>query len=164
MAEGFWLLAFLTAQRLGELAIANKNTKALLLSGAHEIGASHYKYMVALHGSWLVALWVLGAENDVSRFWLVIFIALQLGRVWVLATLKSRWTTRIILVRDETLVTSGPFRYFKHPNYLVVIGEIAVVPLALGLGWLALVYTILNAWMLWVRIGVENEGLSGASQ
>jgi len=160
MAEGFFLLAFLTAQRLGELVIANKNTKTLLSNGAREIGASHYKYMVAMHASWLIALWVFGAENEVSRFWLVLFVALQLGRLWVLATLKSCWTTRIIIVPDAPLVTSGPFRFFKHPNYLVVIGEIAVVPLALGLGWLALIYTLLNAWMLLVRIGVENEGLN----
>ncbi len=159
MAEGFWLLAFLTAQRLGELVIANRNTKRLLANGAHEIGGEHYKYMVLLHGSWLVALWVFGAEYEVSRFWLVFFIALQLGRVWVLATLKSRWTTRILIVPGETLVAGGPFRFFRHPNYLVVVGEIAVVPLALGLVWVAVVYSVLNAWMLWVRIGVENKGL-----
>ncbi|MCF6321883.1 MAG: hypothetical protein L3J32_08970 [Rhizobiaceae bacterium] len=159
MAEGFWLLAFLTAQRLGELVIANRNTKRLLANGAREIGADHYKFMILLHGSWLVVLWVLGAENEVSRFWLAIFVALQLGRVWVLATLKSRWTTRIIIVPGETLVAGGPFRYFRHPNYLVVIGEIAVVALALGLVWVALIYSVLNAWMLWVRIRVENEGL-----
>ena len=163
MSEAFWLLLFLTAQRLGELVIARRNTAKLLANGAREIGANHYKYMVLLHGSWLVALWVLGGENDVSRFWLVIFIALQLGRVWVLATLKSRWTTRILIVEGETLVNKGPFRFFKHPNYLVVIGEIAVVPLALGLPWVAVVYSILNAWMLYVRIGVENEALDSVA-
>ena len=158
------LLTFLTLQRLGELVIANVNTKKLLATGAKEIGADHYKYMVLLHGSWLIALWVFGQYNEVSRFWLVLFIALQLGRLWVLGTLKSRWTTRIIIVPDAPLVTGGPFLFFKHPNYLVVIGEIAVVPLALGLWWLALIYTILNALMLWVRIGVENEGLSTTNQ
>lgn len=157
-------MTFLTLQRLGELVIANRNTKNLLAAGAKEIGADHYKYMVLLHGSWLIALWVFGQFNDVSRFWLVLFIALQLGRLWVLGTLKSRWTTRIIIVPDAPLITGGPFRYFKHPNYLVVIGEIAVVPLALGLWWLALIYTILNALMLWVRISVENEGLSTTDQ
>ena len=159
MSEAFWLLLFLTAQRLGELVIARRNTSALLANGAREIGADHYKFMVLLHGSWLVALWVFGGENEVSRLWLVIFIALQLGRVWVLATLRSRWTTRILIVEGETLVNKGPFRFFKHPNYLVVIGEIAVVPLALGLPWLAVVFSILNAWMLYVRIGVENKAL-----
>ena len=159
MGEGFWLLAFLSVQRLGELVIAKRNTKRLLANGAREIGGEHYKYMVLLHGSWLVTLWVLGAGNDVSRFWLAIFILLQLGRVWVLATLKLRWTTRILIVPGETLVANGPYRFFKHPNYLVVIGEIAVVPLALGLIWVAVIYSVLNAWMLWVRIRVENKGL-----
>ncbi len=162
MSAAFWLLAFLTAQRLAELLIANKNTKNLLANGAFEIGAGHYKFMVVLHGSWLILLWVLGAQNAVSWFWLVIFIALQLGRVWVLGTLKSRWTTRIIIVPNAPLVTKGPFRFFKHPNYIVVVGEIAVVPLALGLTWVAIVFSLLNAWMLWVRIGVENKGLGEA--
>ena len=163
MSNAFWLLVFLTAQRLAELLIANHNTKKLLARGAFEIGAEHYKFMVMLHGSWLVLLWVLGIQNSVSWFWLAIFIVLQLGRVWVLGTLKSRWTTRIIIVPDAPLVTNGPFRFFKHPNYMVVIGEIAVVPLALGLTWVAIVFTILNAWMLWVRIGVESKGLIGAT-
>lgn len=162
MSVAFWLLAFLTAQRLAELVIAKRNTQRLLADGAFEIGAEHYKFMVALHGSWLILLWVFGVQNAVSWFWLVIFIALQLGRVWVLGTLKSRWTTRIIIVPDAPLVTNGPFRFFKHPNYIVVIGEIAVVPLALGLTWIAVVFTILNALMLWVRIRVENKGLGDA--
>ncbi len=164
MSEAVILLTFLTAHRLGELVIANINTKNLLATGAREIGANHYKYMVLLHGSWLIALWVFGQENEVSKFWLVIFIVLQLGRLWVLGTLKSRWTTRIIIPQNASLVTTGPFRFFKHPNYLVVIGEIAVVPLALGLWWLAVIYTVLNGAMLWVRIGVENSGLNTASQ
>ena len=162
MSEAFWLLSFLTFQRLAELVIARKNTSALMAAGAREIGAEHYVYMVALHGSWLVALWVFGGDNPVSIFWLVIFIALQSGRLWVLATLGRRWTTRIIIPQNAPLITNGPFRFFKHPNYLVVIGEIAVVPLALGLWWLAIVYSVLNAWMLWVRIGVENNALDNA--
>lgn len=163
MITAFWLLAFLTAQRLAELLIAKQNTQKLLANGAFEIGAEHYKFMVVLHGSWLILLWVLGVQNAVSWFWLVIFVALQLGRVWVLGTLKSRWTTRIIIVPDAPLVTNGPFRFFKHPNYIVVVGEIAVVPLALDLPWVAIVFTLLNAWMLWVRIGVENKGLGSST-
>lgn len=162
MSWAFWLLLFLTAQRLGELVIAKRNTKNLMAQGAREIGADHYIYMVLLHTSWLVALWVYGVENPVNPYWFVLFVALQLSRVWVLATLKSRWTTRIIILPDAPLVEGGPFRFFKHPNYLVVIGEIAVVPLALGLWWLAVLYTVLNAWMLWVRIGVENKALETA--
>jgi len=161
MTEAIWLLLFLTLQRLAELVIARHNTKKLLANGAREVGANHYIFMILLHGSWLVLLWVLGSKNELSYFWLAIFTALQLGRLWVLATLKSRWTTRILIVDGETLVKAGPFRFFKHPNYLVVIGEIAVVPLALSLPWMALAYSILNAWMLYVRIGVENKALTG---
>ena len=161
MSEAVWLLLFLTVQRLGELMLSRRNTEKLLANGAKEVGADHYIFMILLHGSWLVLLWLLGGENDVSRFWLAIFIALQLGRLWVLATLKSRWTTRILIFEKETLVKSGPYLIFKHPNYLVVIGEIAVVPLALGLPWMAVIYSILNGWMLYVRIGVENKALAG---
>ena len=160
MTEAFFLLTFLTLQRLLELVISRRNTENLLASGAKEFGSEHYIYMVLLHGSWLVLLWMLGGHNDVSYFWLAIFIVLQFGRLWVLMTLKSRWTTRIIVLPNADLVKKGPFQFVRHPNYWVVIGEIAVVPLALGLIWVAVIYTVLNAWMLWVRIGVENEALS----
>ena len=160
MSEAFYLLTFLTLQRLLELVISRRNTEKLLAKGAEEFGAQHYIYMVLLHGSWLVLLWIFGGQNEVSYFWLAIFVGLQFGRLWVLMTLKSRWTTRIIVLPNADLVKNGPFRFFRHPNYLVVIGEIAVVPLALGLIWLAAIYTVLNAWMLWVRIGVENDALA----
>jgi methyltransferase len=159
MSEAFFLLTFLTLQRLLELVISRRNTKNLLARGAKEFGSQHYIYMVLLHGSWIVLLWIFGGQNEVSYFWLAIFIILQFGRLWVLFTLKTRWTTRIIVLPNAKLVEDGPFRFFKHPNYWDVVGEIAVVPLALGLIWVAAIYTVLNAWMLWVRIGVENDAL-----
>jgi methyltransferase len=87
-------------------------------------------------------------------------VALQLLRVWVLATLKERWTTRIIVLPGVPLVLSGPYRFLKHPNYAIVIGEIAVLPLAFGLPYYALVFSLLNAAMLRVRIGQENAALA----
>jgi methyltransferase len=90
---------------------------------------------------------------------LLIFAVLQLMRIWVLATLGSRWTTRIIVMQDAALVNKGPFRFLRHPNYTVVTAEIAVLPLTFGLIWIAALFTLLNAAMLYVRIGAENRAL-----
>jgi methyltransferase len=155
------LLTFVTLQRLAELLIARRNTLFLLGRGAREVGAEHYPYMVMLHTVWLAGLWVAAPGRPVDIAWLPIFAALQLLRVWVLGTLKGRWTTRIIVLPGMPLVLSGPYRFLKHPNYAIVIGEIAVLPLAFGLPWYALVFSLLNAAMLRVRIGEENAALEG---
>ena len=159
MTAATLLLALVTLGRLGELWFAGRNTRALLAKGATEVAPGHYPAIVALHASWLGALWVFGVNQPVNAFWLVVFICLQVGRVWVLATLGARWTTRIIVVPGERLVARGPYRYVNHPNYIVVIAEIAVLPLCLGLPWLAVVFTALNAAVLTIRIRAENAGL-----
>jgi methyltransferase len=88
-----------------------------------------------------------------------LFVLLEFGRIWVLHTLGPRWTTRIIVVPGETLVARGPYRFLNHPNYLIVIGEIAVLPLVFGLVEVALIFTILNAVALTIRIRAENAAL-----
>lgn len=159
MTLPFAIMAFVTLQRLSELIIARRNTTRLLAAGAHEVGASHYPIMVAMHTAWLVALWLTVGDRDVSMPLLIVFVFLQLMRIWVLATLGSRWTTRIIVTQDAALVKKGPFRFLRHPNYAVVTAEIAVLPLAFGLIWIAALFTLLNAAMLYVRIGAENRAL-----
>jgi methyltransferase len=154
------ILALVTLQRLGELGLARRNTARLRARGAIEIGASHYPLLVVMHTAWLAALWVWGRDQDVDLVALAAFIVMQGLRVWVLATLGERWTTRIILLPGAPLVTSGPYRYFSHPNYAVVAAEIALLPLALHLPWLALVFTILNAAVLIIRIRAEQRALS----
>ena len=151
-------IAFLVAQRLAELAIAKRNTARLLAGGAREHGAAHYPLIVALHTAWILAIALLGYDEPVNLFWLALFGLLQLARAWVLATLGPRWTTRII-VTDEPLVAEGPFRWIRHPNYTVVVLEIFVAPMVLGLLWVAVVFSILNAAMLYVRIGAEDRAL-----
>ena len=153
------LLALVTLSRLGELGVARRNTRALLAKGAAEVAPGHYPAIVALHMLWLGSLWIYGVGQPVDGFWLAVFLVLQVGRVWVLTTLGARWTTRIIVVPGERLVARGPYRYVHHPNYIVVIGEIAVLPLCLGLPWLAVLFTILNAVVLTIRIRAENTGL-----
>ena len=157
------ILALVTLQRLAELAIARRNTKALLAGGAYEASPGHYPLIVAVHAGWLAALWWLAPGMPVSWSLIGLFLLLQLGRLWVLATLGRRWTTRIIVVPGERLVARGPFRLVRHPNYLIVVGEIAVLPLAFGLWKMALLFTVLNAAVLVVRIRAEEKALASAA-
>ncbi len=152
-------LSFIIIQRLSELVIARRNTARLLEQGAYEIGAAHYPVMVGMHSVWIVCLVVFGYDEAVSFGWLAIFAILQVFRVWILASLGSRWTTRII-ISQEPLIVRGPYKYLSHPNYILVVAEIIVTPMVLGLVWVALVFTVLNAAMLWVRIGVEHKALA----
>jgi methyltransferase len=156
---GIIILALVTLQRLGELWLSNRNTRRLLANGAREVARSHYPLIVAVHALWLAALWWFALGRPVEAFWLTLFVLLQLGRVWVIATLGPRWTTRIIVLPDAPLVRSGPYRFLNHPNYVVVAGEIAVLPLAFGLWQVALIFTVLNAAVLAIRIRQENRAL-----
>ena len=158
------ILALVTLQRLGELVLARRNTRELMARGAVEIGASHYPLIVAVHALWLIALWVYGRNQEVNLPALAGFIVLQGLRVWILASLGRRWTTRIVVLPDEPLVTSGPYRYFSHPNYAVVIGEIALLPLMLHLPMLALIFSVLNAAVLTIRIRSEARVLGELSR
>ena len=153
------ILALVTVQRLGELWLSDRNTRRLLAEGGQEHGAGHYPLIVAVHALWLVALWWLAPMRAVDGFWLAMFAILELARIWVLASLGRRWTTRIIAVPDAPLVRRGPYRFVNHPNYLVVIGEIAVLPLVFGLWKIALLFSFLNAIALAIRIRAENAAL-----
>jgi methyltransferase len=153
------ILTLVTLQRLGELVLARRNTRELMARGAVEIGASHYPLIVAVHAFWLIALWIYGRNQEVNLLALAGFVVLQGLRVWILASLGSRWTTRIIVLPGEPLVTSGPYRYVSHPNYVVVIGEIALLPLMLHLPMLALIFSVLNAAVLTIRIRSEVHAL-----
>lgn len=155
------LLALVTAERLAELWLARRNTAALLARGGVEHAAAHYRLIVLLHAAWLAGLWLVAWDAPVAPGWLAVFLVLQGLRIWVLATLGRRWTTRIIVVPGETLVARGPYRLLAHPNYAVVVGEIAVLPLCLGLPWYALAFSLANAAVLAIRIRAENRALAG---
>jgi methyltransferase len=155
------ILALVTLQRLGELWLSNRNTQRLLAQGAHEVGAGHYPLIVALHALWLAALWWLAPTRPIDGFWLGMFVLIELARIWVLVSLGRRWTTRIIILPEAALVRRGPYRWVNHPNYLVVIAEIAVLPLVFGLWQIALIFSALNAAVLTVRIREENRALRG---
>jgi methyltransferase len=151
------ILIIVTLQRMSELVIAQRNTARLLQAGGREVGASHYPAMVALHASWLACLWIFGLNQQVNLWLLAAYIALQGFRIWILATLGRRWTTRIITVPDEQAITSGPYRFVRHPNYALVAAEVPLLPLVFGLTWVAVLFGLLNLAMLAVRIRAENE-------
>lgn len=153
------ILALVTIERLGELWLAKRNTRRLLAMGAKEFAREHYPLIVALHAAWLACLWWLALPRSIHPFWLALFFLIELGRVWVLATLAQRWTTRIIVLPDAPLVSRGPYRFTDHPNYLVVIAEIFVLPLVFGLWSLALIFSVLNGILLAVRIRAEDRAL-----
>jgi methyltransferase len=156
------VLAALTLQRLAELVHSHRNETWLRANGAVEFGAAHYPAMVAIHAAWLLALWVFASAIRPGLAWLAVFAVLQALRVWVLSTLGRRWTTRIMVLPQAPLVARGPYRWLSHPNYAVVTAEIFVLPMAYGLVWAAVLFTALNAAILWVRIGTENTALRGA--
>ena len=155
----FVVLGLVTLSRLVELPIARANTRRLLAAGGREVAAGHYPLIVALHVAWLATLWWLAPGRAISIPLLALFGLVGLARIWVIQTLGPRWTTRIILVPGETLVRHGPYRFVDHPNYMVVIAEIALLPLVFGLWSVAAIFSVLNALILAVRIREENRAL-----
>jgi methyltransferase len=153
------ILALVTLQRLGELWLSRRNTSRLLSLGAREHAPGHYPLIVAVHTAWLLVLWLLAPFRPIDGFWLAMFVAIEILRIWVLASLGPRWTTRIIVIPDATLVRRGPYRFINHPNYLVVVSEILVLPLVFGLWHVALIFSLLNAAVLTIRVRAENAAL-----
>jgi methyltransferase len=159
MTAAVVILALVTLQRLAELVIARRNTRKLLARGAVEHSSGHYPLIVAVHALWLASLWWLAPGQPIVWPLIALFLLLQLLRIWVLATLGERWTTRIIVLPGKALVRRGPYRFLSHPNYLVVVVEIAVLPLAFALWEIALLFSLLNAAALAIRIRAEERAL-----
>jgi methyltransferase len=155
------VLALVALARGAELVHSRRNTSRLLAQGAIEIGRAHYPLIIALHLAWFAALLVfIPADASPHWPWLALFALLQVARLWVFVTLGRYWTTRIIHLPTAPLVRSGPYRFLRHPNYLIVELEVVVLPLAFG-GWLlALVFGIANAAVLAWRIRIEETALS----
>jgi methyltransferase len=158
------ILLLVVAQRLTELVLARANTAQLLAQGAIEIDAGGYPFLVALHAAWLLAIAAtVPAASRPSWPLLCVFGLLQLARIWVIASLGRRWTTRIIVLPGAPLVRTGPYRWCRHPNYLVVAAEIAVLPLAFGAVALALAFSAINLLLLARRIALEERALAIAN-
>jgi methyltransferase len=158
------ILAAVTLQRASELVVSHYNTQRLMARGAVEVAPGHYPLIVAVHAGWLISLWLFGHQQPVNIAFLAGYLVLQGLRFWMLWTLGARWTTRIIVLPGQPLVSGGPYRFLPHPNYAVVAGEIAVLPLTLGLPLLAGVFTVLNAAVLAIRISAENRALAASRE
>jgi methyltransferase len=157
----YWTLTLVALQRLIELVWARRNTARLRRRGAVEADAGAYPFYVLLHASWLTSLAIF-VPAATSPDWLLlgVFALLQLGRIWVIASLGGYWTTRIINLPDAPLVRTGPYRYVRHPNYLLVIAEIAALPLAFGAAAIAAIFSALNLVLIARRIRIENRVLA----
>jgi methyltransferase len=157
----YWTLGLVALQRVIELGRARSNTARLRRLGAVEADAGGYPFYVLLHAGWLTSLAVF-VPTTIPPYWPLIgvFALLQLGRIWVIASLGRYWTTRIITVPDAPLVRTGPFRYLRHPNYLLVVAEIAVLPLAFGAVAIAVIFSALNLLLIARRIRIEERVLA----
>ena len=159
------VLGLVVLQRLAELALAARNTSRLRAAGAFELDARGYPAFVLLHGGWLLSLALL-VPATAAPSWplLAVYAVLQLGRVWILASLGRRWTTRIIVLPGAPLVRRGPYRFVRHPNYLIVAAEIAVLPLAFGAVAIAIVFSLANLLLVVRRIAIEERALAPRRQ
>ncbi len=155
------LLGFVVLQRLAELVYASHNERRLLAAGAIEHGSGHYPLLVVLHAAWLAAIaWFVPADTPPNWALLGLFGLLQIARLWVLVSMGRYWTARVITLPGAPLVRHGPYRWVRHPNYLIVTGEIALVPLIFGAWRIALAFSIANAVLLVWRIRIEDAALA----
>lgn len=161
MLWAYVIIGLVALQRLLELVYANYNTRALMARGAVETGRTHYPLLIAVHVAWFIAIVVfLGNPPIINWYLIALMLLLQLGRLWVMVSLGQYWTTRIITLPDVALVKRGPYRFISHPNYTVVVAEIACLPAAFGEWKTMIVFSILNAAVLILRIRQEELALS----
>lgn len=156
----YTFILFLILQRLSELFLNKRNEKWLLQQGAIEYGREHYPFMIALHTCFIISLvveYVWRGGTTVNYIFLFIFVVLLGFKAYILATLGKYWSTKIYRIPNKAPVLKGPYQFIKHPNYTEVVLEIAVIPLIFHLYITLVVFTALNALMLYVRIKEENK-------
>jgi methyltransferase len=157
-----WFISFVILLRIGELILSRRNEKWLLQHQAVEYGKAHYPLIVALHVLFLASIIVeykIVQPASYSIVFLITYFILILFKAWVILSLGKFWNTKIYRVHSFPLVKKGPYKYVKHPNYIIVIAEIAIIPLTFHLYYTAIVFSILNLLMLRVRIREENRAL-----
>ncbi|MFZ0694198.1 MAG: isoprenylcysteine carboxylmethyltransferase family protein [Alphaproteobacteria bacterium] len=154
------VVGFFVLQRLAELVYSRRNLQRLVAQGAMVIDEPVYAWIIAVHAGWLAAMaFLIPAEAFIHFRFLFLYLALLAVRIWVMASLGRYWCTRIVTLPGAPLVKRGPYRFIRHPNYVVVVAEIAVAPLIMGAWKIAVVFSILNAVALWFRIRTEDKVL-----
>ena len=157
-----FFISFIVLLRIGELILSQRNEIWLLQQGAIEYGQKHYSYIVALHTLFIVSLITEYSTTQTatfSLFFLVLYLLLLAFKASVITSLGKFWNTKIYHISGFPLIKTGVYKYIKHPNYLIVIAEIAIIPLVFHLYITAFTFTLLNAIMLSVRIKEENRVL-----
>lgn len=162
------IITIVVIQRLVELLIAKRNEAWMRSQGAFEAGAKHYPLMVTMHVLFFISLIleVLIANRPLSPVWIVflsVFLIAQVVRVWCLMSLGKFWNTKIIILPDADVVRKGPYAFIHHPNYVIVTTELLVLPLIFSAYFTAILFTMLNVWMLSVRIPTEEKALKHAT-
>lgn len=160
----YFVIGFVVLQRLAELVIAKRNEKKSLAAGGVEYDRKGYAGIVIMHTMFFISL---GAEyfyfeHSLNEFWiifLILFIAAQGLRYWAIISLGSMWNTRIIIIPGRRLVRSGPYKFLKHPNYIAVITELAVIPLMFSCFYTAVIFSVVNLLLLKRRIEIEEDAL-----
>ncbi|WP_106829836.1 isoprenylcysteine carboxyl methyltransferase family protein [Parabacteroides pacaensis] len=156
-------ILFVILLRLGELLLARRNERWLLQHGAVEYGKKHYRYIVLLHVGFFISLiteYVFTSTGYYSIPLLVLYFVLLGFKAWTIFSLGRFWNTKIFRIPGYPLVKKGAYKFIKHPNYIIVIAEIALIPLIFHLYITAIVFSGLNALMLHVRIKEENKVLA----
>lgn len=162
------VISIVILQRLVELVVAKRNEQWMRSQGAFEVGAAHYPIMVTMHIAFFISLLaeVILLDRSLSSIWiilLVIFLTAQVARIWCLTSLGKFWNTKIIILPGADVVQKGPYKWVRHPNYVIVTTELLVLPLMFGAYLTAIIFTLLNVWMLSVRIPAEEKALKDAT-
>ncbi|MEI5907256.1 isoprenylcysteine carboxylmethyltransferase family protein [Bacillus spongiae] len=157
-------IGIVIVQRLVELYIAKKNEQWMISQGAIEFGQRHYKVMVLIHTLFFISLLgeMIWNEGNLSSFWpfyLILFILTQVGRVWIITSLGKYWNTKIFVLPEMNVIVKGPYKYFKHPNYVLVTIELIVIPLLFDAFWTLFFFGCLNQLILAIRIPIEEKAL-----
>lgn len=158
-----FFILFIILLRIGELILSRKNERWLLQHGGIEYGQKHYPFMVMLHVLFIISLIVeyfITGRTVCSQFLLILFFILLALKAWTIVSLGKFWNTKIYRVPHTPLIKKGPYKYVKHPNYIIVIAEIAIIPLIFHLYYTAIIFTVLNGLMLYYRIKIENKVLN----
>lgn len=156
-----WAALIVAVQRLCELWLSRRNANRLTAEGGREIGTGHFPILVAIHAGWLAAI-AFAIPADAPVYWpvLVAYLVVQAGRVWVVATLGRHWTFKVIDTPTAPLVRAGPYRWCKHPNYVVVVLEVALLPLTFGAWEIAALFSVANGAVLAWRLRAENASIA----